>query len=82
MNERDARVKERLLLIIRMSSNKQHVESAVASELHKSGAGAYKWYKGYNDKGLKDPRDKPRSGRSSFVSLYMVTSLPIFTSLR
>ena len=65
-NERDARVKERLLLIIRVSSDKQHVE-LVARELHKSRAWAYKWYKRYNDEGIKGLIDKPRSGRPSFV---------------
>ena len=65
-NERDARVKERLLLIIRVSFDKQHVE-LVASELHKSRAWAYKWYKRYNDEGMKGLIDKPRSGRPSFM---------------
>lgn len=65
-NERDASVKERILLIIRVSSDKQYIE-AVASELHKSRAWAYKWYKRYNDEGLEGLRDKPRSGRPSFV---------------
>lgn len=65
-NEHDAHVKERLLLIIRISSDKQYIE-AVASELHKSRAWAYKWYKRYNDEGLEGLRDKPRSGRPSFI---------------
>ena len=65
-NERDARVKERLLLIIRVLSDKQHIES-VASELHKSRAWAYKWYKRYKDEGTEGLRDKPRSGRPSFM---------------
>lgn len=59
-NEHDALVKERLLLIIRIAIDKQHIE-AVASELHKSRAWAYKWYKRYNDEGLEGLRDKPRS---------------------
>ena len=66
-NEHDASVKERLLLIIRVSSDKQHIK-AVALELHRSRAWAYKWYKRYNDEGgLKGLRDKPRSGRPSFM---------------
>jgi putative transposase len=65
-NERDASVKERLLLIIRISIDKQHIE-LVASELRKSRAWAYKWYKRYNEKGLEGLRDKPRSGRPTFV---------------
>lgn len=64
--ERNASIKERLLLIIRISTDKQHIE-LVASELHKSRAWAYKWYKRYNEEGLEGLRDKPRSGRPSFM---------------
>jgi putative transposase len=64
--ERKAPVKERLLLIIRISTDKQHIE-LIASELHKSRAWAYKWYKRYSEEGLEGLRDKPRSGRPSFV---------------
>lgn len=66
-NERDARVKERLLLIIRISSDKQHIEYA-ASELHKSRAWAYKWYKRHKDEGIEGLRDKPRSGKPCEMS--------------
>ena len=65
-NEHDASVKERLLLIIRIVIDKQHIEE-VASELHKSRAWAYKWYKRYYYEGLEGLKDKPRSGRPSFV---------------
>jgi putative transposase len=65
-NEYDASVKERLLLIIRVSSDKQHIK-VVAMELHRSRAWAYKWYKRYNDEGLEGLRDKPRSGRPPFM---------------
>jgi putative transposase len=65
-NEHDASVKERLLLIIRVSFDKQHIK-AVASELHRSRAWAYKWYKRYNDEGLEGLRDKSRSGRPPFM---------------
>ncbi|CAN5885360.1 hypothetical protein BH23THE1_BH23THE1_01510 [soil metagenome] len=65
--ERNAPVKERLLLIIRISTDKQHIE-LVASELQKSRAWAYKWYKRCNEDGLEGLRDKPRgSGRPSFM---------------
>ena len=64
--EYDADVKERILLIIRVLIDKQHIES-VAKELHKSRAWAYKWYKRYIDKGLEGLKDKPRSGRPSLV---------------
>ena len=65
-DEHDADVKERVLLVRRILSDKQHIES-VAQELHKSRAWAYKWYKRYNDKGLDGLKDKPRSGRPPLV---------------
>ncbi|HVH96269.1 MAG TPA: helix-turn-helix domain-containing protein [Bacillus sp. (in: firmicutes)] len=64
--EYDADVKERILLIRRVLTDKQHIET-VAQELHKSRAWAYKWYKRYNDKGIEGLKDKPRSGRPSLV---------------
>lgn len=67
-NEHDVRVKERLLLVIRVSSDEQHIES-VSQELHRSRAWAYKWYKRYSDEGLLDGlRDRPRSGKPSDIS--------------
>ncbi len=49
-DEHDADVKERILLVRHILSDKQqHIES-VAQELHKSRAWAYKWYKRYNGK--------------------------------
>ncbi len=48
-NEYDADVKERILLVRRIISDKQHIES-VAQELHKSRAWAYN--------GTKDTKTK------------------------
>lgn len=73
-NEPDVYVKERLLLIIRISSDKQQIES-VARELHRSRAWAYKWYKRYNDEGLDGLRDRPRIGRPSFVDEDMIIKI-------
>ena len=66
-NGRDGRVKERILLIIRVSSDSQHIESVV-KELHRSRAWAYKWYKRYNDEGVDGLRDRLRSGKPSEIS--------------
>jgi putative transposase len=63
-NERDARVKERILLVIRVSSDKQHTES-VARELHRARSWAYKWRKRYGDEGAEGLRDRQRSGKPS-----------------
>ncbi|MBA3978393.1 MAG: transposase [Nitrosopumilus sp.] len=71
-NECDARVKERILLVIRVSYDKQYIES-VGQELHRARSWAYKWYKRYNDEGgLEGLRDKPRSGRPSFADENMM----------
>ena len=66
-NEHDGSVKERMLLVIRVSVDKQHIESA-AQELHRSRAWAYKWYKRHNDEGIEGLRDRHRSGKPSVVS--------------
>ena len=58
--EHDADVKERILLVRRVLTDKQHIKT-VAQELHKSRAWAYKWYKRYNDKGIEGLKNKPRS---------------------
>ena len=63
-DERDARVKERILLVIRISSDKQHIES-VARELHMARSWAYKWHKRYRDEGMEGLRDRQRSGKPS-----------------
>ena len=60
--EKDADVKERILLIRRIVEDKKHIEY-VAKELHRSRAWAYKWYKRYNKDGLDGLKDKERSGR-------------------
>ncbi len=65
-DEHDTHVKERILLIRRVITDKQHIES-VAQELHKSRAWTYKWYKRYKDKGLDGLKNKPRSGRPPLV---------------
>lgn len=54
------------MLIIRISSDKQSVES-VSQELHRARSWAYKWYKRYNDEGLEGLRDRPRSGKPSTI---------------
>lgn len=66
-DERDADVKERVLLVRRVLADKQRIET-VAQELHKSRAWAYKWYKRYQYKGLNGLKDKPRSGRPPLVN--------------
>jgi putative transposase len=73
-DEGDADVKERILLVRRILTDKQHIES-VAQELHKSRAWAYKWYKIHNDKRLDGLKDKPRSGRPPLVNKYLMIKI-------
>jgi transposase len=60
--EKDADVKERILLIRCIVEDKKHIEE-IAKELHRCRAWAYKWYKRYNEDGLEGLKDKERSGR-------------------
>ena len=60
--EKDADVKERILLIRCIVEDKKHI-GEIAKELHKCRAWAYKWYKRYNENGLDGLKDKERSGR-------------------
>ncbi len=56
-----------MLFIIKVSSDKQHIESVV-KELHRTRSQAYKWYKRCDDEGLEGLRNRPRSGKPSGVS--------------
>jgi transposase len=58
--EKDADVKERILLIRRIVEDKQHIED-LAKELHRCRAWVYKWYKRYNDNGLEGLNDKGKN---------------------
>ena len=73
-DEDDADVKERILLVRRILTDKQHIES-VAQELHKSRPWSYKWYKIHNDKRLDGLKDKPRSGRPPLVNKYLMIKI-------
>ena len=66
-DERDAIVRERILLVRRVLSDRQDIES-VARELHRSRSWAYKWHKRYHDEGLEGLEDKPRSGKPPTIS--------------
>ena len=62
IKEKDADVKERILLIRRIVEDKEQIED-VAKELYRYRAWAYKWYKRYNEDRLDGLKDKERSGR-------------------
>ena len=60
--EKDAAVKERILLVRLIVQDKKHIEN-IAQELHRCRAWAYKWYKRYRDNGLDGLKDKTKTGR-------------------
>ena len=60
--EKDAAVKDRILLVRLIVQDKKHIEN-IAQELHRCRAWAYKWYKRYRDNGLDGLKDKTKTGR-------------------
>jgi len=68
-NERDADVRERILLITRVKMDKNEASTVAEKEFHRSRWWAYKWLKRFdNDGGLDGLRNKHRSGRPPEVS--------------
>ena len=74
--EKDVDVKERILLVRRVTSDRQHIELA-AQQLHRSRSWAYKWHKRYRDEGggLEGLKDKPRIGRPSVADESMMMEI-------
>lgn len=62
--EEDAKVKERLLLILRVQVDGA-IPAYAARELHRSRPWASYWLRRFSKEGLDGLRDKPRSGRPS-----------------
>jgi transposase len=67
-NERDADVRERILLIRRVRIDKKEAASVAEKELHRSRWWAYKWLKRFDNVGLEGLKNKHRSGRPPEVS--------------
>jgi putative transposase len=66
-NEKDPRVRERLLLVVRVEGDGQ-VPARVARELHRSRPWTSYWLGRYREEGVEGLRDKPRDGRPSKLS--------------
>ena len=62
--ENDPKVKERLLLVIRVREDKQ-IPSRVVKEMHRSNPWASDWLKRYDDDGIGGLQDRTKSGRPS-----------------
>lgn len=67
-NEKDADVRERILLTRRVRIDKKEAASVAEKELHRSRWWAYKWLKRFDNVGLEGLRNKHRSGRPPVVS--------------
>ena len=72
--ESNAKVKERLLLIIRVKDDGE-LPAHVVKEIHRSKPWASYWLERYNKEGIKGLRDKPRSGRISQIPLSVSTRI-------
>ena len=67
-NEKDADVRERILLVILVRTDKEEASSVAEKEFHRSRWWAYKWLKRFDNAGLKGLKNKHRSGRPPEVS--------------
>jgi len=65
--EVDPKVKERLLLIIKVREDKQ-IPFRVVKEIHRSNPWASGWLKRYDKEGLEGLRNRTKSGRPSEIS--------------
>ncbi|HET7284998.1 MAG TPA: helix-turn-helix domain-containing protein [Nitrososphaeraceae archaeon] len=65
-HESNANVRERILLVRRITSDGQDI-GMVSKELHRSIAWAYKWLRRFDKEGLEGLKGKHRSGRPSDV---------------
>ena len=67
-NEKDADVRERILLITRVRMDKIEASTVAEKEFHRSRWWAYKWLKRFDNAGLEGLKNKHRSGRPPEVS--------------
>jgi putative transposase len=66
-NESDVKVKERLLLVLKVM-NDEMVPARAAKELHRSRTWASDWLRRYNKEGVDGLKDRRKSGRPSELS--------------
>ena len=70
--EVNAKVKERLLLVIRVMIDGE-LPAHVVKEIHRSKPWGSYWLERYNKEGIEGLRDKPRSGRIPQIPLSIST---------
>jgi len=66
-NESDIKVKERLLLVLKVK-NDGMVPARAAKELHRSRTWASDWLRRYHEEGMDGLKDRHKSGRPSEIS--------------
>jgi transposase len=74
-NEKDADVRERILLVTRVRNDKKEAASVAEKEFHRSRWWAYKWLKRFDNTGLEGLKNKHRSGRPPEVSEETFTTI-------
>jgi transposase len=67
-NEKDADLRERILLVRCVRGEKKEASSVAEKEFHRSRWWAYKWLKRFDNGGLEGLKNKHRSGRPPEVS--------------
>jgi transposase len=67
-NEKDADLRERILLVRLVREDKKEASSVAEKEFHRSRWRAYKWLKRFDNSGLEGLKNKHRSGRPPEVS--------------
>lgn len=72
--ESNAKVKERLLLVIRVVDEGK-LPAHVVKEIHRSKPWACYWLERYSKEDIKGLRDKPRSGRIARIPLEVSTRI-------
>jgi putative transposase len=72
--ESNSKVKERLLLILRVEADEQ-LPAHVVKDMHRTKPWASYWLNRYNKEGIDGLRDKPKSGRIPQISLEVVTRI-------
>ena len=65
--EKNANIKERILLVKRVKYDKQEAANTAETELGKTRTWAYKWLHRFDKNGLEGLQDKKRSGRPTDV---------------
>ena len=67
-NEKDADLRERILLVRLVREDKKEASSVAEKEFHRSRWWAYKWLKRFDNAGLEGLKNRHRSGRPPEVS--------------